>query len=314
MMRPLLAVSLVLVPLVAQEPCAMPDGLAARLEQMPGELDASAPWGTRIAALRKLTEDFPQSVTAHLRYQNAFLGRRQFWAEYDRAFAIYRAKPKDRLYRFLEARLTASYDVARGEELLRQLLADQPDFPWTRIALIEAMRHTGRRDSPAIATHYRAFAAACPEAREGLLIALYVDDPELLRTTAARWRPLITEPRFARDWRLWGALWNIELKVAAAADRPAAQKQIEADARRLLGNPPALGEAFAWYGAVRQGQMLTNSEDLRAALRGVVNERFADTELAVSAEREEIMKDPARKPEMTAEILLRKFPNSPILQ
>jgi hypothetical protein len=191
------SVCLATVPVLAQPartlyPCEASPEVRRALNRTPNLYDYTIPLEDRMKPIRALVEEYPGDVFVHQRYQDRFRRLTHLYQEFDRAFEIYRSRPADPVSRYLEARLTGSFDARQAEAMLTHLIAREPAFPWPHLAIAELTDRRGFRDTTKAETHLRAFLAACPESIEGYAMLRTVEDAEMIREGARN---------FGRCWK-----------------------------------------------------------------------------------------------------------------
>lgn len=255
------------------------------LGDLPDVRDFRIPFEERMKPLRELLEKHPGSVFVHHRYQDAFRRSPHLYWEFDRAFDLYRSKPDDPLFRYLDARLTASFDPQKAEEILNDLIVQVPAFPWPHLALVELTDRPNARDPEKAARHLRAFLDACPSSLDGYALLRSVDDPEMIREGARKMRSLL-EPMRDDPARLeyWRILWDLEFRAATEGEQEQVRRRVLDDVRAIkkVNAPPTVN----WYWLFRSAVQLTGDDSIREWMEHTVMERFPASTLAVTVERE----------------------------
>jgi thiol-disulfide isomerase/thioredoxin len=227
-----LAVLLLAAPAFAQQlsiPCEPNRRTIELLESVPPR-DTTIPYEKRVGALRALAAAHPGDFFIQRAYQDAFRRQRSLADEYDRALAMYRARPRDPLSAYYEARLLILVAPQQSRKTFDDLLRAHPEFAWPRRDMQEWAAMPGRRDDPELAAHARAFAEACPDV---------FGDPN---------RQALERRNTPLEMAAWPALWR---KEAAPGSIRADLKRIEqwpfradpdlypvySEAARLLNDP-----------------------------------------------------------------------------
>jgi len=283
----------------ASYPCGPAPEIRQALNSLPSMADLRIPLEQRMKPLRALLEKYPRDVFVQRRYQDAF--RQNFWLyeEYDRALALYRSKPADPIFRYLEARLTAGFDSAKAEAMLNDLIAKEPAFPWPHLTIAEMTDRPGARDARKAETHLRAFLAACPGGVDGYSLLRTVEDPEMIRNGAIRLRALL-EAR-VDSWSLpyWRYLWDLEFRAAPKDQQEPGRQRVLKDVAVLQRHPPEATRE--WYGLFQYAATLTKDQGVLAWLEETVLKQFPTFPLAASVESARPARD--AKPEETKEYL-----------
>jgi thiol-disulfide isomerase/thioredoxin len=288
-MRLLLAVALFgLAPLSGQNPtpsnlCEMSAAVMQGLNALPDMTDFRLSYEERMKPVRALAEKHPNDIFAQLKYQDSFRGRRQLYQEYDRAFEMYRARKEDIVARYLESRLTASFNPVKAEQMLQDIVFRAPDFAWAHWSLAELTDRLGRRDPEKAATHLRVFLKACPSALEGYSLLRNVDDAEMIAEGAKKLRILL-EPRTDKISRpYWRTLWDLEFRAAPKQDQEQVRQRVLGDIARLQKLPPA--DSNDWMQIFRYGAEVTKSQEITDWMESTILKQYPRSPLAIFVER-----------------------------
>ncbi len=165
-------------------PCEPAPEIRRALNSLPNMADFRIPFEQRMKPLRALLEKYPRDIFVQRRYQDTFRQKFNIYQEFDRALAMYRSKPGDPVFGYLEARLTGGFDTAKAEAMLNEIIAKEPGFPWPHLAIAELTDRPGARDAGKAETHLRAFLAACPSSVDGYALLRTVEDSEMIRDGA----------------------------------------------------------------------------------------------------------------------------------
>jgi thiol-disulfide isomerase/thioredoxin len=263
--------------------CVMSPAVREALNAAPNAWDYRISFQERMKPLRSVVEKHPSDVAAQRRFQDAFRTATHLYAEFDAAFATYRTKPRDPLYRYLEARLTASFDRTKAEEMYSRLLQEQRGFAWAHLGIAELTDHSGARDAKKAEPHLRAFVAACPQSVDGYALLRTVEDPEMIRDGAAKLRPLLEAQVDTVSLPYWRYLWDLEFRATPKDQQEAVRQRVLRDAELLKKIPRA--PSRDWYYAFDYAVTLTRSETLRDWLESTVLKDFPDAIIAVNVER-----------------------------
>lgn len=252
--------------------CEMAPAVRQALNNLPNAWDARIPLEERMKPVRALLEKYPRDLFVQQRYQDMFRGHTDLYKEFDAAFALYRARPDDPTLRYLEARLTAGFHRPKAEEMLNDLIARQPDFPWPHLAIAEMTDRSGARDAKKAEPHLRAFLAACPSSVEGYALLRTAEDPEMIREGAAKLRPLLEAQGDYVSWPYWRYLWDLEFRAAPKEQQETVRQRVLKDAESLKKLPPA--PSREWFQILDYAANLTKDQDLRSWLEETVLQKF----------------------------------------
>ncbi len=209
------------------------------LNALPNLSDFRVPREERMKPLRALLERYPRDLFIQHRYQETFRRSLHLYEEFDRAFATYRSKPDDPIFRYLEARLTGSLHAQKAEQMLNELIAKEPGFPWPHLAIAELTERPGGRDAKKAEHHLRVFLGACPASVEGYALLRTVEDPEMIRSGASKLRPLLEARMDVSSLPYWRYLWDLELRAAPKEEREAVRQHVLKDVAALRKLTPA---------------------------------------------------------------------------
>jgi hypothetical protein len=263
--------------------CEMAPVVREALNALPRTWDYHTPLGERMKPIRALVERSPADPFVQQQYQDSFRRLTNLSKEFDRAFAVYHKHPTDPLYRYLEARLTASFDAAKAEGMFNQVIAERPEFPWSHSGIAELTDRSGARDTAKAEQHLRAFLSACPSALEGYALLRTVDNPEMIRNGAARFRQLLEAKLDYVSLPYWRYLWDQEFRAAPKEQQEGVRQSILEDAaslRRILPTP-----SRDWYSIFDYAATLTKDADLRKWLEETTLRQFPGSIIAVNVER-----------------------------
>ena len=266
----------------AQSVCEPSPSVSRALLRAPDTADFTIPRDRRLQPIRDLIARYPNDLFVQRRYQDRFRRYPQLYAEFDRAFALYRSKPDDPAFAYLEARLTASFDSPRAQTMFVKQLAANPSFPWPHLGIVELTDRLGARDAGKAELHLRAFLAACPASPEGYALLRTIEDREMIRQGAAKFRALLESRPIASTLGYWPALWTQELR-AAPGHEDAVRSRILQDVAKLQKVPPVLSQE--WYLLFRSAADLTKDAALSSWLDRTVIGRFPHSSFAATIER-----------------------------
>jgi thiol-disulfide isomerase/thioredoxin len=268
-MRSIFLLLILALPLSAQDltvPCETPVKTLRLLEAVPPLRDATIPYEQRIGALRALARQYPEDFFIQRHYQDSF--RHQFYLadEFDQALAMYRNRASDLLSRYYEARLLMYAEPERSRATFEELLKANPKFVWPHLELAEWDTLPGHRSAEESASHWKAFAAKCPEG----LAAGNVQDPQNIRRTLERRNTWL-------DLDSWPQLWAAEERAGIAA--ATLQSDVRGDLHRIEAWPfrpePELFQVF------REAARILSDPGLLESLRAKVEREAPNSQLAL---------------------------------
>jgi hypothetical protein len=275
--------------------CAPSAAVRLALGALPDMSDYGVPYEERMKPLRALLAKYPRDIFVQQRYQDTFKGKSFLPEEFDRAFAMYRSRPADPLFRYLEARLTAVFDAARAEAMLNEVLAKAPGFAWPHLAIAELTDRDGARDAKKADVHLRAFVAACPASPSGYAMLRTVEDRALLTDGAVKLRRILQAAGNTSDLLPWHDLWELEFRIAPAAEQETVRRQVVRDAESLTKH--AAAGTREWLSLLLDAARLTKDPALQALIDTTVLERFPASHLAASVESARWSREHPRPPQ-----------------
>jgi len=266
----------------ASYPCGPSPEVLQTLSSLPNMFDFRVPLEQRMKPLRALLEKYPRDLFVQRRYQDIFRQKLTIYQEFDRALAMYRSKPADPNFRYLEARLTAGFDTEKAEAMLNDLIAKEPNFPWPHLTIAELTDRPGARDAKKAETHLRAFLAVCPDNIEGYALLRTVEDPEMIRNGATKLRALL-EAR-VDSWSLpyWRYLWDLEFRSAPKDQQEPVRQRVLKDVAVLQKHPPE--GTREWNSLFQYAATLTKDQGILSWLEETVLKQFPTSPLAASVE------------------------------
>jgi hypothetical protein len=246
-------------------PCEAPVKTLRLLEAVPTLRDKTIPYEERIGALRTLAKQYPDDFFIQRYYQDSF--RREFYLadEFDRALAMYRNRPPDPLSRYYEARLLMYAEPQRSKAIFEELLKANPMFVWPHLEFAEWGTLPGHRSTEEATSHWKAFAAKCPEGLE----PGDVQDTQNTRRTLERRNTWL-------DVDLWPQLWAAEERTEIAATL---QSDVRGDLHRIEAWPfRPEPELFQVY---REAARILSDPGLLKSLRAKVERNAPNSQLAL---------------------------------
>src|ERR1035441_3171120 len=166
------------------QPCEAPSKVKAAIEA--ATLPPATPMEERIAAAKKVREKFPEDCFAHRFYQELFVRRELFSQPVrEESRALLDVHPDNPTYQMLYARTLKGTDTPAAIKLLDKMLDRQPDYALAHLKLVEIYATAAFRDDRKLAVHATAYVKACPSSFGAYSYITRIDDPELIRNSAA---------------------------------------------------------------------------------------------------------------------------------
>lgn len=160
--------------------------------------------------------------------------------------------------------------------LMKQLIAEHPNFPWPNLALAKVygypqapvdMSQSGYiyNDPNKVQTYIRAFMKLCPESPEPIRVLFPATDLLFIAGTLPHMRELLITRTDTRSLLMYPALWQLEGQRAGGADANQIRQRVAADLKRLqslaAGRPPEfISVLYSGY------QRIGDTETLRTLL------------------------------------------------
>lgn len=255
---------LLTLPLSAQEisvRCEPTSETLRLLEAVPPLRDFAIPYEQRVGALRELAENHPNDFFIQRAYQDSFRQRRDLGDEFDRAVAMYRARPSDSLSQYYEARLLMWSAPQPSKTTLTELIRSHPEFVWSHRDLMEWAFLPGRRAEPEIPAHAKAFQEGCPEA---------LDMTGSRQAVERRNTPL--------ELTSWPRIWADEEKAGEAPEILASR--VRADLKRIEAWPFRADPDL--YRVYEEAARILKDPDVLKTLRARVEREAPNSLLALS--------------------------------
>jgi beta-lactamase regulating signal transducer with metallopeptidase domain len=241
-------------------PCEPSKEIREALAALPDMNDRRLPREERLGPLRTLAERHPDDIFVQFRLQDSFAGVPALYPEIEAALGRYRSRPGDLLSRFLDARLTASFDAARSAEMLEKLAVDEPGFVWAHFERARLTDTPGFRDPAKAERHLQLFLDACPESLEGYAMLRTVDDLDMIRQGAKKLRRLMTARIDSSSLPYWWRLWDLEFRAARRGDEDELIRRVTADVAAMRSVP--LQPQQLWYAVFQRAFKLTGNETI----------------------------------------------------
>jgi thiol-disulfide isomerase/thioredoxin len=236
------------------QPCEISAPAKAALDGLPHS------GSERLAAARKLRDQYPQDYYIHRAYQDVTWSRGvsspEMQAEYR---GLKDAHPGDPLYATLYARAMTGTKTSEAISVLNAVLEKYPDYAKAHQKLTEIYSSPAFRDIPKFQEHMLAYRKACPGQIDAYTNTGRSDDPEFLTGTAVGLRKLLEgrtdEPALTTHL----TLWTMEFKAAPLSDHERVRERVRRDVARLRGMDPAKHPAL--WNTLSQGyKMLDDAE------------------------------------------------------
>jgi tetratricopeptide (TPR) repeat protein len=233
------------------QPCEAPSKVKAAIEA--ATLPPATPMDDRIAAAKKVREQFPADYFAHRFYQELFVKQGMFSETVQEEYrALLDAHPDDPTYLALYARTLKGSNTPAAIKLLDKILERQPDDAMARLKLVEIYSAPAFRDDRKLAANATAYFKACPSSLSGYSYITRIEDPELIRDSAAHLRELLDGRTDDEALSLYNTLWTLEFKTAPLSAQEPLRALLRNDAERLRAldsskRPFLLGELGQAY-------------------------------------------------------------------
>ena len=273
-------------------PCEPTPEIRQALNKLPSMTDFRVAFEERMKPLRALAEKYPHDIFVQHRYQDAFRHQRTLYQEFDRALLIYRSKTDDPLFRYFEARLTASFNPKKTEQMLDELIARHPDFPWPHLVIAALTELPGARDAKKAEAHLRSFLNVCPPTLEPYSLMRDVEDPSMIAEGAKKLRFLLEARADSVSLAYWPCLWDLEFRAAPKQEQEQVRQRVLMDVASLQKLPPVPDRD--WYRVIKYGADLAKEQKILDWLDQTVLKEFPDSSLAINIERDRWTRDHPR--------------------
>src|ERR1035437_6357847 len=237
------------------QPCEAPSNVKAAIEA--ATLPPATPMDTRVAAAKKVREQFPADYFAHRFYQELFVKQALFSPPVQEEYrALLDAHPDDLTYLALYARTLKGTDTPAAIRLLDKILERQPDNAQAHLKLVEIYSAPAFHDDGKLAANVAAYFKACPSSLGGYGYITRIDDAELIRNSAAHLRELLDARSDDEALGVYYTLWTLEFKTAPLSAPAPLRARLRKDVEKLraldLSKRPAvlgeLGQAYKMLG------------------------------------------------------------------
>jgi thiol-disulfide isomerase/thioredoxin len=225
------------------QPCEAPSNVKAAIEA--ATLPPATPMDDRVAAAKKVREQFPADYFAHRFYQELFFQQGLYSPAVQEEYrALLDAHPDDPTYLALYARTLKGTNTPAAIKLLDKILERQPDDAQAHLKLVEIYSAPAFRNDEKLAANATAYFKACPSSLSGYAYIGRIDDAELIRNSAAHLRELLDARTDDEALALYNTLWTMEFKTAPLSAQEPLRARLRKDAERLraldLSKRPAL--------------------------------------------------------------------------
>jgi thiol-disulfide isomerase/thioredoxin/tetratricopeptide (TPR) repeat protein len=237
------------------QPCEAPSNVKAVIEA--ATLAPATPMEDRVAAAKRVREQFPADYFAHRFYQELFFKQGLFSQAVQEEYrSLLDAHPDDPVYLALYARTLKGTDTPAAIRLLDKILERQPDNPHALLKLVEIYSAPAFRDDRKLANNATAYFKACPSSLSGYAYLTRIEDSELIRSSAAHLRELLDARNDDEALALYNTLWTLEFKAAplSAQDPVRARLRVDVEKLRALDSSKRpflwneLGQAYKMLG------------------------------------------------------------------
>ena len=255
-----------------EQACALPPAIEAEFAALPDLLAYPSSSPEAREAWWALARKYPENLLVQLRVQDIFRGRPRSPKLWDRALGHYHSMKNRTAGELLEARLLLPYHSS-AKQMFDTVLERDPDLPWAHLVMVEWAGRQLKLDHELIERHFSEFRRLCPDSIEAFRYTRNLQDPDLLKRTAAAALRLLAGRGDRQALHRWTSVWSLIARVPEA-DSEAARGQLE----WLRGLD--LLDSAAWYDAVSAGyRELGDDEGLRSFEDHLLAER-PDSEVA----------------------------------
>ena len=219
---------------VWSQTCEAPSNVKAAIEA--ATLPPAAPIDERIAAAKKVREQFPADYFAHRFYQELFFKQGLFSQPVQEEYrALLDEHPDDLTFLALYARTLKGTNTPAAIKLLDKILKRQPDDAQARLKLVEIYSAPAFRDDAKLAANAAAYFKACPSSVSGYSYIMRIDEPEFVRDAAAHLRELLDARADDEALALYNTLWTLEFKTVPLSAQEPLRARIRKDVEKLRG-------------------------------------------------------------------------------
>lgn len=147
--------------------------------------------------------------------------------------------PDDPALTYLFAYTLLGKDTLRMAQLMQQLVADHPEFPWPVLALAQIEIDASRPDQKKLQSYIQAFMKLCPKSAEPIRPLAALGNSDFLVDAARRMRANLAGRSDIQSLLWYGDLWALEvLWGATGQELTKVQQAISDDLKRLRSIVP----------------------------------------------------------------------------
>jgi hypothetical protein len=145
-------------------------------------------------------------------------------------------RPKDPVWTYLYGSSLFGKDTPEMIRLMRQLVADHPEFPWPNITLANVYGLFDYKDESKARSYLQAFMKLCPESPEPLRLLVSSANSDFLTDTVRRMRLNLAKRSDVQSLLLYRDLWYLEtIRRATGEEFSKIRQRIQEDLKRLEG-------------------------------------------------------------------------------
>jgi peroxiredoxin len=167
--------------------------------------------------------------------------------------------PDDPRYLYLYARALVGKDTPSAVRSIQKVIAQEPKFPWTYLALTEIYSSAAFRDAAKVAENLRAYHNACPANLEAFDYLNVIDDGYALHELAGALRTQLQKATSPWQLRYYSQLWAAEFRLAPPAELDRAKNAVAEDLKRI--EPLSQDNDSAVLNVLSEGYRLSGQRD-----------------------------------------------------
>jgi thiol-disulfide isomerase/thioredoxin len=141
--------------------------------------------------------------------------------------------PDDGRYIYLYARALVGKDTPAAIRLLKKAITQEPELPWTYLALTGIYSSAAFRDSAKVAENLRTYHKACPANLDAFANLNVVEDESALRELAGVLRTQLMGATAPWHLRYYSPLWAAEFRLTPPAELDRARQVVAEDLKRI---------------------------------------------------------------------------------
>jgi hypothetical protein len=142
--------------------------------------------------------------------------------------------PNDPVLTYLYAYSLSGKNTPEMIRLMRQLVAEHPEFPWPNLALAEVRGYFSYKDEKEAQFYLQAFMKLCPDSPEPARLLVAFGNSDFLADAIRRMRANLAARSDMRSLMLYQELWYLEAMRGATGEETAKVRQtIKDDLKRL---------------------------------------------------------------------------------